>query len=258
MMKPIVWILVLALISLASAFEVSPANPSPGEEIVIDGTSAPNEEVRLRSSFQMDLPVSGGKYEYETRVLIPQKPNRFTVTARNVKDLNAGVKMVIWITKRFEASGGVATVSQSDVPPGKYSLKMFGEALPAATVVPVKVEAETAVKADSEGRYSLAIDTSGIPAGDYNIEGDGDSKTIRIGSPIPTAISEEKKDALTESENSKNSKDPRSLKESDDSPAKTSEKENMAIPAGTAEDETASSSSENKGFIGGVMEWIWG
>jgi hypothetical protein len=183
------------------------------------------------------------------------------VTAKNVKDLNAGVKMVIWITKRFEASGGIATVSQSDVPPGRYNLKMFGEASPGATVVPIKVEAETAVKADSEGRYSLAIDTSGIPAGDYNIEGDGDSKTIRIGSsvpvpaPIPAATSAEEKDASMESKNSKVSKDSKNLQ---DSPAKAPEKENTALPAGTAEDETASSSSENKGFIGGVMEWIWG
>jgi hypothetical protein len=255
MMKLAVWLLALALISIASAFEVSPANPSPGEDIIIDGTSAPNEEVRLRSSFQMDLPVSGGKYEYETSVLIPQKPNRFTVTARNVRDMSAGVKMVIWITKRFEASGGVATISQADVPPGRYNLKMFGEALPGATDVPVKVVAETAVRADSEGRYSLAIDTSGIPAGDYHIEGDGDSKTVRIGSAVPTASSEEKKDALAESKDSMNSKN---TKESNDLPAKTTENENTAPIAGAAEEGTDSSSSENKGFIGGVMEWIWG
>jgi uncharacterized protein (DUF2141 family) len=189
MTKLALGLLVLALISLCNAFEVSPANPSPGEEIVLKGTAAPNEEVHLRSSFQMDLPVTNGKYEYETSVEIPQKPNRFTVTARNVKDLNAGVKMVIWITKRFEATGGAATVSQSDVPPGRYALKMFGEASPGATVVLVKVEADTSVKADSKGEYSLAIDTTGIPAGDYSIEVDGDSKTIRIGSPAAAATS---------------------------------------------------------------------
>lgn len=196
MTKQALGLLVLALISislactsLAFAFEVSSMNPGPGEEIAISGIADPNEEVRLHSSFQMDLPVAGSKYEYETNVEIPQKPNRFTVTARNVKDLSAGVKMVIWITKRFEASGGVATVSQSDVPPGRYALKMFGEASPGATVVPVKVEAETAVLADSKGKYSLTIDTSGIPAGDYRIEGNGDSKTIRIGSPSAAATS---------------------------------------------------------------------
>jgi hypothetical protein len=189
MTKLALWLLALALISLCNAFEVSQANPSPGEEIILKGTAAPDTEVNLRSSFQMDLPVENGRYEYETSVEIPQKPNRFTVTASNVKDLNAGVKMVIWITKRFEASGGVATISQSDVPPGRYALKMFGEASPGATAVLVKVEADTSVKTDSKGEYSLAIDTSGVPAGDYHIEGNGDSKTIRIGSPAAAATS---------------------------------------------------------------------
>ena len=36
-MKPTIWLLVLVLISLASAFEVSPTNPSPGDEIIISG-----------------------------------------------------------------------------------------------------------------------------------------------------------------------------------------------------------------------------
>lgn len=182
-MKPTTWLLVLVLISLASAFDVSPANPEPGDEIIISGVAAPNEDVSLRSSFQMDLPVTAGKYEYETSVGIPQQPNRFTVTAQNVKDMNLGVKIFIWITKRFEASGGIATVSQGNLPSGNYNLKMFGEALPGVSAVPVEVVAETVAKADANGKYSLTIDTSGIPAGDYIIEGDGDSKTIPIGSP---------------------------------------------------------------------------
>ncbi len=182
-MKPTIWLLVLVLISLASAFEVTPANPNPGDKIIISGIADPNEVIPLSASFQMDLPVTDGKYEYETSVGIPQQPNRLTVTAQNVKDLNLGVKIFIWITKRFEASGGIATVSQGNIPPGSFNLKMFGEALPDASAVPVKVVAKTSVKADSNGKYSLAIDTSGIPAGDYNIEGDEDYKTIRIGAP---------------------------------------------------------------------------
>lgn len=179
----------ILIIPISSAFDVSPSNPKPGDKITLTGTASPGEIVNLRSSFQMDLPVTGGRYEYATSVEIPQKPNRFTVTARNVKDLNAGVKIVIWITKRFQSQGGVATVSQADVPPGRYNLKMFGDASDGASTVPVKVEAETGIKADSTGSYSLVIDTSGIPAGDYIIEGSGDSKTIRIGSAsaIPSA-----------------------------------------------------------------------
>lgn len=167
--------------SQAMAFQITPANPEPGEQIILDGTAGPGEEVSFQSSFSMNLPVSNGQYEYETHVEVPQKPNRFTVSAGNVEQFNAGIKIGIWITKGFTPSGGRVSLSQADVLPGHYNLKMFGKALAGASSVPVTVQAETAVKADSTGRYRLAIDTTGIPAGDYVITGDGETKTVRLG-----------------------------------------------------------------------------
>lgn len=182
-------LVLIILIPVSSAFNISPTNPKAGDKITITGTAAPGEQVNFRSSFSMDLPVSNGQYEYETNVEIPQKPNKLAVTARNVLDMNLGVKMIIWITKRFEASGGTASISQSDVPPGRYDLKMFGAAADGASSVAVSVNAETAVMADSSGKYSLAIDTSGIPNGDYSIEGGGESKVIRFGGTASSAAS---------------------------------------------------------------------
>lgn len=179
----------LFLISLCSAFDLSPMNPTPGDRITLKGSASPGEQVSFRSSFSMDLPVSGGQYDYETEVEIPQKPNRVTVSAENVKDFNAGVKLGIWITKGFEAKGGVASISHADVPPGRYDLKMFGEALPGAKNIPVRVAAETTVKADSQGRYIMSIDTSGIPPGEYRIEGAGDTKIIHLGSSSESVVS---------------------------------------------------------------------
>ncbi|MBN1235722.1 MAG: hypothetical protein JW999_06690 [Methanotrichaceae archaeon] len=181
------WIFILAavfiyiFISIGFAFELSPANPSPGQDVTLTGTAQPGEELSFQSSFTMNLPVTGGEYKYETTVEVPQKPNRFTVSAKNVQDFNAGVKIGIWITKSFQASGGTARISQADVPPGRYNLKMFGKALPGSTVVPVNVQAQTQVQADPEGKYKLIIDTSGVPSGDYRIQGAGDAKTIRLG-----------------------------------------------------------------------------
>ena len=177
------WIFILTsiFISVGFAFELSPANPAPGQEVTLNGMAKPGEDLTFQSSFTMNLPVAGGEYGYETTIQVPQKPNRFTVSANNVQDFNAGVKFGIWITKSFQASGGTARISQADVPPGRYNLKMFGKALPGSTVVPVNIEARTQVKADSAGKYKLAIDTSGIPAGDYRIQGAGDAKTIRLG-----------------------------------------------------------------------------
>ncbi|MFB3764161.1 MAG: hypothetical protein ACE14P_02820 [Methanotrichaceae archaeon] len=184
--------LILAfLASTCSAFDISPSNPQIGDKITITGTAVPGEQLNFRSGFSMDLPVSNGQYEYETSVEIPQTPNKLTVTARNVKDMNLGVKMIIWITKRLEASGGTASISQSNVPPGRYDLKMFGTATDGASKVAVEVDAETAVLADSSGKYSLIIDTSGIPRGDYRIEGGGDFKIVHIGGTSSTSSSGE-------------------------------------------------------------------
>ncbi len=145
----LVTIFVSIFISPGLSFELTPANIKPGEEMVLTGIAKPGSQLSFQSSFTMNLPVTAGKYEYEATVEIPQKPNRFTVAARNVQDFNAGVKFGIWITKSFKASGGTARISQGDVPPGRYNLKIFGTALPGSTEVPVTVEAETQVQADS-------------------------------------------------------------------------------------------------------------
>jgi hypothetical protein len=186
---------ILAIISVSifispgHSFELSSASVSPGQEVLLTGVAKPGSQLSFQSSFTMNLPVTAGKYEYETTVEIPQKPNRFSVAARNVEDFNAGVKLGIWITKSFKADDGTARISQRDVPPGRYNLKMFGTALPGSIEIPVIVEAQTQVQADSAGKYNLAIDTSGIPAGDYRIEGAGDSKIIRLGGRDSSTIS---------------------------------------------------------------------
>ncbi|MGB3943465.1 MAG: hypothetical protein WBK88_01580 [Methanothrix sp.] len=179
-------LLLFALVSPMAAFEVSPMNPNPGDAVTIRGVASPGEEVRLRSSFEMDIPVVNGKYEYvATGVQIPQRPNRLSVAANNVDDLKVGVRMGIWVTMPVRASGGVASVSKSEVPPGRYTLKIFGEALPGATTVSVRVDAETAVRAGSDGSYQMVMDTSGVPEGKYNIRAGGDEKVVMIGrSPV--------------------------------------------------------------------------
>lgn len=175
----IVFFIIMA-ISVGLAFDLSPANPTPGQEVILTGMAKPMEELIFQSRFTMNLPVRDGEYGYETTIQVPQKPNSFTVSASNVQDFYAGVKFGIWITKSFHVSGGTIRISQADIPPGRYNLKMFGKALPGSTQVPVNIEAQTQVQADYAGKYELIIDTSGIPAGDYYVTGAGDAKTIRL------------------------------------------------------------------------------
>jgi hypothetical protein len=172
--------LIFILISPGISFELSADSVTAGENLIITGTSEPNSENTFISSFTMNLPVTSEKYNYETEVKVPNKPNRFSVTARNVQNLDIGMKMGIWITKSFESRDGVVHLSVADIPPGMYRLKVSGNAMPGANEVPITIEAETGVLADSSGSYKLVIDTTGIPESDYLIEGDGDEKTVRI------------------------------------------------------------------------------
>lgn len=186
-------IAIQSLLFIGLAFDLTPESPQPGQKITISGTTKPGEALKFESSFSMNLPVKDNGYEYETTVQIPQKPNRFTVTAKNVQDFNAGVKMIIWITKSFQVKGGTISLSQADVPPGSYSLKMFGNAISGSSIIPVDIKAETQVSADSDGKYSLVIDTTGIPEGEYHIRGAGDTKTISLGGIGSSFISYSKK-----------------------------------------------------------------
>ncbi len=194
------FVLILMLMPLGAAFEASPMNPRPGETVAITGFADPGEAVRLSSSFEMDLPVENGRFEYlAENVEIPQKPNNFAVTARNVESLRVGVKMGIWLTMPVSASGGTASISRSDVPSGRYALKIFGDAQEGASVVPVQVKAETTVYAGPDGRYQLSVDTTGVPVGDYRIRGAGDVLVLSIDGSVPKAVSyDAKKEELEE------------------------------------------------------------
>ena len=174
--------------TLASAsiieLETIPKNPEPGDEITISGVASPNQEITITSSFKDIIPVSAEKYRYDLKdIEIPSKPNSFTVTTKNVKNLRVGVKILIWITKSFPASGGVATLSLGDVLPGNYDVKIFGDAVNGASTVDLHVTASLKTKTDSNGNFKAKIGTKGLPPGVYTITAaapDGASKTISV------------------------------------------------------------------------------
>ena len=183
-------ILIFALLFSTTAnaaileLEIAPKNPEPGDEITISGIASPNQEITIASSFKDIIQVSAGKYKYDLKdIEVPSKPNRFTVTTKNVENLRVGVKILIWITKSFPASGGVATISHSDVLPGNYDIKIFGDAVNGASTVDLHVTASLKTKADSNGNFKAKIGTKGLPPGIYTLTAaapDGASKTISV------------------------------------------------------------------------------
>lgn len=180
-------------------WELSPENPVVGDMVEIRGTASPEEEINVRVSFEKELRVYNGRYEYLLEdIKIPDGfNNQFTVQAKGADDLNVRVKMVLWVTKSAQASGGTATVSQSGVPPGTYMIKIDGKANDPS--VELKIDALQQVEADPEGEFLYAYSTKSVPAGNFEIEVGGVTEQVTLkpkddsmsdSTPDPTLIPE--------------------------------------------------------------------
>ncbi|MDD4497874.1 MAG: hypothetical protein PHV51_06980 [Methanosarcinaceae archaeon] len=152
-------------------WDISSENPSLGDTLIIRGTAAPNEKLRVEVSFEKEASVSDGEYYYEIEeVKIPEGDNTFTVRAEGVNDLYVRVKKVIWINLKEEATDGVASITQSHVPAWTYKVVIDGEAQSGKSTVDLKITAAQTIEADSEGKFEYSYKTSSMPAGDFKIK----------------------------------------------------------------------------------------
>jgi methanogen extracellular protein (TIGR04279 family) len=185
--------MVLLSISPAAAsvsdWSFSPQNPVSGDTLTIKGIASPGEKVDIFVNFEKNLPVSGGKFEYVLEdVKIPEGfNNRFTVEATGIKNLNVRVKMIAWITKSSNASGNTATISQSNVPPGTYTVKIDGDAGEDVSQVNLKITAFQGIEADSNGDFSYSYNTKSIPPGDLEISVGGVKKVAILPAEVPNS-----------------------------------------------------------------------
>ena len=151
---------------------------STENEVTISGVGL--GEIRLIVSFTDTIPVFAGRYSYDlVGINVPQRPNNFTITTSEVKNLKVGVKKIqdnttrIWVTQTIAAPEGIATV-QSDLPsPGNYHVKIFGDAAEGVSEVDLELTAVKKIKAS--GDFSLSIDISGFPAGKYTVTATADT-----------------------------------------------------------------------------------
>ncbi|MDM7917793.1 MAG: hypothetical protein QUS12_01330, partial [Methanosarcina sp.] len=181
-------VLILILLTISpvaaavSSWEISPEEPVLGDTLRIKGSASPEEEVEVQVTFEKRVQASGGTYEYTLEdVKIPEGfNNRFTVQASEANNLNVRVKMLIWITKSSEASGNIATVTQSSVPPGTYQIKIDGDSKEETSTVDLKITAVQQVKADSNGDFSYSYNTKAVPPGDFEVKVGGITKKITL------------------------------------------------------------------------------
>ncbi len=136
--------------------------------------------------------VTGTKngYSYDLPgIHMPSKPNNFTVKASNVKNLNVGVKKDpvegranitrTWISTRANAGkDGIARIDNDMISPGRYQFKIFGDAIDNATQV--TLEMKVVKKLFINGRFDLALNTSGFPTSNYSINAKAINESVRF------------------------------------------------------------------------------
>lgn len=181
----------LALVVSPSAasvvsFDITPQSPTQGDIVRITGTASPAEEVPVTISFEQVLSATGDRYEWRLySVDIPEGRNQFTVTAQVVNNMKVSLKVWgIWITNSADSANGVATLRQSDVPPGTYDVLIAGSSN--SNTVRITVEAKTFLTADTNGKFAYSYDTSPIPPGEFIVTVGSVTKTIELQKPTNT------------------------------------------------------------------------
>jgi hypothetical protein len=163
----------------AYSWEINPQNPVVGDVMQINGTGFKGENVKVTVTFEKEVDVNDGSYEYTLEnIVIPSGDNNFTVQATGADDLNVRAKMLLWITKSAEAKDGVATVSQKGVPEGTYKIRIDGKSN--ASSVKLNITAIQKVEVDTGGNISYEYDTNSIPAGNFEVKVANSTKQVAL------------------------------------------------------------------------------
>jgi hypothetical protein len=164
-----------------SELGISPIIPEKGDTVTFLIKAQPGEEVEVTITFTKKVAVSDREYSWRLdNVYVPSTPNSVSVKATDVEALHVSVKILIWVTKSVMASGGVAEVSQSNVPKGSYDVWLHGDAAIGANEISLQVTAKTIVTIGSDGQYTYNYNTENIPVGTFTVQAGGITKVVTL------------------------------------------------------------------------------
>ncbi len=183
------FLIATVLLPLASAavseLFVTPENPVVGDTITISGIASPDESVNVVVSFEKTVSPSDGMYLYRMDgIEVTSGSNTFTVTARDVVDLNVRLKLSLWWTKSAVAIGDTATVSHSNLEPGIYDAQIDGIPTAGTSSITLNITAVQDIDADASGNFVYSYATNSIPIGDFQLNVGDLTRTITLSAPI--------------------------------------------------------------------------
>jgi hypothetical protein len=161
--------LVSPCLALGNDFTITPSKPVVGDLVTMKGSALPNSSVNAQVSFEKMLPVQNGGFQLILRqIVIPAGNNAFTVKTSNVDRMFVGLKQGIWTTVNAGNVNGVSTISQSNISPGKYDVRIGGDSK--VSTVKLVVTASKTFNTDSKGNYVFVYNSAGMPSGKYSIK----------------------------------------------------------------------------------------
>ena len=200
----------VSVASAAAALTVTPGQVKQGDFVTIEGTDFPaNSSVALHCAISnFTIPVSpAGRYEYELYGLnISAQNTSFVLRLHGVQNdtemvINTpSISLVLnktnsWLNFYYDEQNHTTEInSTSKIPSGKYNITLRGtaEAKENADAVYIDLTITDEVMTGASGRFSITIDTHGIPPGQYNITADGHNASFTLTTPklsiIPSTV----------------------------------------------------------------------
>ena len=164
---------------------------SPGDTITYNGEGPANSDVTLEVSSSTTIGVSGGSYSSSLDgINIPSGSNSFSIRVSPVQTMHiAGGPS--WLGSVASVDGSVSgttgSYSISNVPAGRYNIRVYGTPAGDASSVTMTVTASAPQHVGADGHYVASISTAGLPPGVYTVRQNGQEVAkVYLGVPAPT------------------------------------------------------------------------
>lgn len=182
-------IFVFIAMASANADSVQIIHGKPGDTISYTGTGTPGAQVTLEVSGTVTVATtSSGSdtvYSYSIQGLHIPSPNSMSLTVSPVNDMkitvNCPLTLGVDVTVDGSVNGVTGTFSKS-VPESDYNIRVHGTAHDKASQVTMSVSASQQATVGSNGKYTVSLNTKGLPAAIYTLkQGGAKVAEIRLG-----------------------------------------------------------------------------
>ncbi len=185
----LIFLLLFALILKCSALEITTtAKEVNGVYYVVKGQPVditikgnPGQVLYVTMTYNFELGVQNGKYDYKTTLNLPIDAKRLKIYASKVQNLNIRAYLFIIPVKTITANAnaeGTAVIALGNIKAGSYSVEIFGDST--QNTVTISVVVESYITLNSNGVYEIDYSTASLPPGNLIVNIGGETLQARV------------------------------------------------------------------------------